>query len=50
VIGSANHLFVTNFSVPGVSGLVTVYAAGAAGNVAPIQSMTNFTGPIGISL
>jgi hypothetical protein len=41
---------VTNFSVPGVPGLITVYAAGASGNVAPIQNITNMIGPIGISL
>jgi len=29
---------------------VTVYAPGATGNVAPLQSITNLIGPIGISL
>jgi len=50
VIGTGGDLFVTNFSVPHVPGLITVYAPGAAGNVAPLQSITNMIGPIGISL
>jgi len=50
VIGSGGLLFVTNLSVPGVPGLMTVYASGAAGNVAPVQSITRMIGPIGISL
>ena len=50
VIGSGGNLFVTNFSVPGVPGVLTVFAPGANGNVAPIQSVTRFIGPIGISL
>jgi hypothetical protein len=29
---------------------LTVFAPGANGNVAPIQSVTQFIGPVGISL
>jgi hypothetical protein len=50
VMASTGNLFVTNFSVPGVPGLISVYAPGATGNIAPIQSITNMIGPIGISL
>jgi hypothetical protein len=50
VIGAGDKLFVTNFSVPGVAGLITVFAPGASGNAAPAQTITGLRGPIGISL
>jgi hypothetical protein len=50
VIGAGGSLFVTNLSVPGVAGLITVYAAGSSGNVAPAQTMTGLIGSTGISL
>jgi hypothetical protein len=50
VIGAGNKLFVTNLSVPRFPGLITVFAPGASGNVAPVQSITGLLGPIGISV
>lgn len=39
-----------NIYVANAAGSIAVFAAGANGNVAPVQSITRMLGPVGISL